>query len=151
MAKKKKEIKADLNEEVITEILDESIVVVESPIEMSELSEVEQPVIEVVLPENKEEYPNQRTISEMLIDYIDSQKADENGNVELNDFFISLYSIPESLVISKDIKYLLDSMTKEGKILLTSSHYHDLGKTFYDAESKAKKHSILDTKILAKK
>jgi hypothetical protein len=148
MAKKKikaEEIKVNESAEII-EIIEPANVVEEAIMEEAIMEEeiMEEPIVEVV----ELDLPEQKAIPQLILDYINSQ---EGEYVELNDYFISLYSVPESLIASKDIKSTIDGLVKHKKIHLTNSHYHDLGKTYYDESGRAKKHSILDLKILAKK
>lgn len=135
MAKKKK---------VTEELLEELENLVEE-IQESETINESAPQLAVVV---EEDYPRQMTVEESMLEYISKQEGKE---VRINDFFTSLFTLPESLSTSKMIKDILVKANNEKKIKVVNSRHFELGKTYYDVDGKAHKYNISNIEIFIEK
>lgn len=135
MAKKKK---------VTEELLEELENLVEEIQESETISE-SAPQFAVVVEEN---YPKQMTIEESMLEYIAKQ---DKGVVRMNDFFTSLFTLPEALSTSKTIKEILVKANNEKKIKVVNNRHFELGMTYYDNESKSQKYNITNLEIFVEK
>lgn len=130
MAKKKK-VTEELN---LVEEIQESETISESA-----------PQLAVVV---EEEYPKQMTIEESMLEYISKQEGKE---VRINDFFTSLFTLPESVSASKMIKEILAKANNEKKIKVVNNRHFELGMTHYDVDGKAHKYNISNIEIFIEK
>ena len=134
MAKKKK---------VTEELLEELENLVEEIQESETISETTQFAVVA-----EEEYPKQMTIEESMLEYISKQEGDV---VRINDFFTSLFTLPEALSTSKMIKEVLVKANNEKKIKIVNNRHFELGMTYYDVDGKANKYSISNIEIFIEK
>ncbi len=134
MAKKKK---------VTEELLEELENLVEEIQESETLSETTQFAVVA-----EEEYPKQMTIEESMLEYISKQEGDV---VRINDFFTSLFTLPEALSTSKMIKDILVKANNEKKIKVVNNRHFELGMTYYDVDGRAHKYSISNIEIFIEK
>jgi hypothetical protein len=96
----------------------------------------------------EEDYPKQMTIEESMLEYISRQKENE---VRINDFFTSLFTLPEAVATSKMIKDILVKANNEKKIKIVNNRHFELGITYYDVDGKAHKYNISNIEIFIEK
>jgi len=93
----------------------------------------------------------QQTIEEMLLDYIDNLEGKKGDSVKINDFFTSLYTLPEAQQTSIWIREILAKASNEKKINIVNNRQFDLGMTYYDNDGKAQKYNICNLEIFVEK
>lgn len=135
MAKKKK---------VTEELLEELENLVEE-IQESETINESAPQLAVVV---EEDYPRQMTVEESMLEYISKQEGKE---VRINNFFTSLFTLPEAVSTSKMIKEILVKANNEKKIKVVNNRHFELGTTYYDVDGKAHKYNISNIEIFIEK
>jgi hypothetical protein len=106
---------------------------------------------EEIIDEPIEVEQKQQTIEEMLLDYIDNLEGKKGDCVKINDFFTSLYSLPETQQTSIWIREILVKAFNEKKINIVNNRQFDLGMTYYDNDGKACKYNITNLDILVEK
>ena len=107
-------------------------------------------------PTPEETERTQQNVEDKIEKFIKSRKG---GDVKLNDFLKSLYTIPRNNEPaeytrqgeSKFIRKVLSDMIASGKIVLADEKYLDLGKGYYKGEQQVLAHyDITNVEIIAK-
>jgi hypothetical protein len=83
-----------------------------------------------------------------MLEYISRQAGKE---VRINDFFTSLFTLPEAVATSKMIKDILVKANNEKKIKIVNNRHFELGMTYYDVDGKAHKYNISNIEIFIEK